>query len=1496
MGLNIHRPWRHILRLRDRKVYDGVKAALNVGAVAAESFPPAKAVIASLLEVLKLVDQAAENKDILGTTIKRLEHVEDIIVTNLGSGDWPATERLRMVEARFQEIARELHDLKSKNSFSRMISSDDDKNRIQICIGQTRDIITELQLEVQLDDHNRMQTTEAAVLLQKLRHSEEAAYEMSQREDNAGNRTHCLPGTRTEILGKLELWLADDDDYRLFWLNGMAGTGKSTIADSLARYARSEGIYGAGFFCSRDIDNARDLNRIFPSLAYQLAFRVPQYRDQLLDFLRAREYVPGDLKQQLVELILEPLKRIAATIPRPIIIIIDALDECHTDHTRPLPFILFLLRHSEDCRSARVKFFISSRPANEISRAFAMQAHDRLNLHDVPLPIVSRDIGAFVVRKLQQITLDHPSFTFTPDDVRTIVEGSAGLFVFASTVCRIIGGSSYDSPQDQLTKFTSSSDHSGRRDLMALDLLYRQVFINAFTGQDSHNIAAKENLTDVIGSIVLLSQPLRVVDLVALLGQPYTSTRVRRLLAHMHSVLYVPDDDDNPSPIRTLHSSFADHILEISRAHPDFHVNAITQHGKLLERCFRVMEQYLVTDNICCLSPHVDYDDIQDLALVREKHIPKALEYACRYWTSHLVEALRSDTSVPYVLLEVLKRFCSSHLLRWINVLAVAGKLENVVPMLVRARTTLSNHSSPQLESVCALLYDAERLVYQSYDAIRTSTLEVYLSALPFTPKNTLLYTTYFPFISPRLQRPTVLAGVSDHWDARLRTIELRDHHGLGNDRVVTCVAVSSDAKTVVCGTWLGSLMVWDLETGAFKFTLEGGSGSRPKQRRSIVCASFLHDGRLRAGTSTGIVRTWDADLDLGTYDEVTLGTTCYALAFSADGVHVAGFVAHYEYCYRPCVRLWILSTVSGASMSPGDILSNIPTVKPYNVDHPFLNKWTSFSGLEIRLSPDCSFITLSTESEGLRVYAVADVLNDDRLQDGADDEEDMSGDSELEEDGSMEWEDMRREQDGWTVVRSQVIPCNRDEIHDLEPRLLQDITIVVWSHRGDLVACAHSDGGISVSATFDALFSEDHQEIKRHYRPARRGTISSLAFSPNDRSLAVGYDDSSLCVWEIHNLSTDLQLVSALEGSMYGVDMLVYSSNGSRLISGSPNDVTVWDANTRRDNQQEAPHSGVSGGWINRQLSFSPDGRWLVCISSDGEFFRIVEMEGGGVIFEAEAVDIVEGFLWVAGGASLTVYHRSGATAYTATPTSTFGLVCHYLLDHSKSVRTATHSPDGSRLVLATRDNELHMYKTNVENPQHILETEGDIYSVAWSVDNVIAFGTFSDGIYLWDPAHPEQQPRPIPDPRGWPHPALLLAFSPDGNALAAYDGFRISVYDVHTLECQSIIRIPGSNNLHVLSVASDNREVYTDRGIFSLLEDDTIPAGQSGLSSMAHSGYTYHLGDDNRWILDREGRRVCCLPTLVGHSQQVQLRSYGDSVAVADASGRVLAIHLHH
>jgi hypothetical protein len=118
-------------------------------------------------------------------------------------------------------------------------------------------------------------------LLDRMYHVADAGY-------LCGDREGCMKGTRIDVLLQLEHWLKDRQDKRVLWLNGLAGTGKSTIAHTFAEMSFADGKLGASFFCSRDFEDRSSLRSIFPTLAFQLAHQYPEFRRELLPVLKGK--------------------------------------------------------------------------------------------------------------------------------------------------------------------------------------------------------------------------------------------------------------------------------------------------------------------------------------------------------------------------------------------------------------------------------------------------------------------------------------------------------------------------------------------------------------------------------------------------------------------------------------------------------------------------------------------------------------------------------------------------------------------------------------------------------------------------------------------------------------------------------------------------------------------------------------------------------------------------------------------------------------------------------------------------------------------------------------------------------------------------------------------------------------------------------------------------------------------------------------------------------
>ena len=127
------------------------------------------------------------------------------------------------------------------------------------------------------------------------------------------------------MLNDIELWAKDFDQSPVFWLNGLAGTGKSTIAQTVSERLFADRQLGASFFCSRDFEDRSDLHLIFPTLAFQLAHKFPKFRSVLVTLLQSDPDVAHEsLYRQMEKLIVEPLELADVST----VIAIDALDEC----------------------------------------------------------------------------------------------------------------------------------------------------------------------------------------------------------------------------------------------------------------------------------------------------------------------------------------------------------------------------------------------------------------------------------------------------------------------------------------------------------------------------------------------------------------------------------------------------------------------------------------------------------------------------------------------------------------------------------------------------------------------------------------------------------------------------------------------------------------------------------------------------------------------------------------------------------------------------------------------------------------------------------------------------------------------------------------------------------------------------------------------------------------------------------------------------------------
>ena len=173
-----------------------------------------------------------------------------------------------------------------------------------------------------------------------------------------------LKGTRNKVLAEIKHWTEDDDMSPVFWLNSLAGTGKSTIVQTISERMFADDRLGALFFCSRGFEDCSNLQLIFPTLAFQLVQKYPAFQSSLTPLLQSNLDVIHELLQDQMQKFLVDLLHFADILA---VIVIDALDKCKDGHSESA--ILLMLGQLVS-KIPKVKFPITSQPGVHITTGF----------------------------------------------------------------------------------------------------------------------------------------------------------------------------------------------------------------------------------------------------------------------------------------------------------------------------------------------------------------------------------------------------------------------------------------------------------------------------------------------------------------------------------------------------------------------------------------------------------------------------------------------------------------------------------------------------------------------------------------------------------------------------------------------------------------------------------------------------------------------------------------------------------------------------------------------------------------------------------------------------------------------------------------------------------------------------------------------------------------------------------------------------------------------
>ncbi|KAJ7439632.1 hypothetical protein B0H11DRAFT_1614010, partial [Mycena galericulata] len=125
------------------------------------------------------------------------------------------------------------------------------------------------------------------------------------------SKSLCAPDTRVDIQTDIMRWLSPEPSNRerIFWITGIAGSGKSTLSATIVdNLGQKHTPVAAQFFISRNIPETIDPAKIIPTIAQQLAESSSAAARIIHEALKDR--FPASRKDQVEALLLAPIREL----------------------------------------------------------------------------------------------------------------------------------------------------------------------------------------------------------------------------------------------------------------------------------------------------------------------------------------------------------------------------------------------------------------------------------------------------------------------------------------------------------------------------------------------------------------------------------------------------------------------------------------------------------------------------------------------------------------------------------------------------------------------------------------------------------------------------------------------------------------------------------------------------------------------------------------------------------------------------------------------------------------------------------------------------------------------------------------------------------------------------------------------------------------------------------------------------------------------------------
>ncbi|KAG6815576.1 hypothetical protein H0H87_000359, partial [Tephrocybe sp. NHM501043] len=446
------------------KAWNVAETTLRAVAKSADAFPPLKSATSGLVACLDLVQAAAANREDYDKITSELAFITGIVNRYAALEPTDRTGSAGRILLSVENEAAQIVEKQAHRKARQIFESSKDKDHVISCFRTIESLFHQLQIEISLQTLDNTQQATERDLLRGLSPALGARYDSGLGFSSDIRRRGCTQGTREKILADLKDWSQDQSAPKVYWMEGMAGTGKTTIMEQ---------------------QQPTELN----------------------------------IPTQLQRLLGEPLKA-AKAFPPGVVFVIDALDEC--EDRKLVQLLLDTLL--ESAANLPLKFFITSRP--EFSIRDRMYARHRylpsiLHLHDIEQSIVEADIYKYLLD-----TLDNISPPLPLADLQLLTKHAGKLFIYAATAAQFIKPGPWPVDHHERLKIMlrTSATVSTSVQYRELDMLYRNILEAAF--HEKLEAKEKEIMKLVLQTVLCAKEPLSAQTMASLLGLPQKSVEI----------------------------------------------------------------------------------------------------------------------------------------------------------------------------------------------------------------------------------------------------------------------------------------------------------------------------------------------------------------------------------------------------------------------------------------------------------------------------------------------------------------------------------------------------------------------------------------------------------------------------------------------------------------------------------------------------------------------------------------------------------------------------------------------------------------------------------------------------------------------------------------------------------------------------------------------------------------------------------------------------------